>query len=143
MSGAITTVKPPTLVVSVATDGGRELGHQQIIAHQNGYAIAYRGANISPADSGDIFIKIYDNVGNEVGATKVNTSAGKQDEPSLASLADGRIVVTWHDWNGDSFIQQQIVDARPTPVQVIGTDGCGLLHRHCVYRRHADRRQGR
>ena len=139
----MTTVKPPTLVASVATGGGRELGHQQIIAHQNGYAIAYRGANITPADSGDIFIKIYDNVGNEVGATKVNTSAGKQDEPSLASLADGRIIVTWHDWNSDSFIQQQIVDARPRRRPSDRHGRRRLLYRHCVCRRHPDRRQGR
>jgi Ca2+-binding RTX toxin-like protein len=124
--GAFTAVAPHSMVDST-TAAGTDLYEQQVLALQKsgGYAIVYRGSQLTLGDTGDILIKVYDATGAEVQQSrfKVNTSAAVQGEPALAELADGRIIVTWHDFNSDSFIQQQILDTRTAPVNVVGTDG--------------------
>jgi RTX calcium-binding nonapeptide repeat (4 copies) len=48
--------------------------------------------------------------------------AGTQTAPDIATLADGRVVVTWTDHNVNSGdIMQQIIDIRSTGVNLVGT----------------------
>jgi subtilisin-like proprotein convertase family protein len=71
-------------------------------------------------------------------AFKINGDnlAGTQSAPDIATLADGRVVVTWTDHNaGNGDIIQQIIDIRSTGVNLVGT---GSLNDTWIGSRFAD-----
>jgi Ca2+-binding RTX toxin-like protein len=103
-----------------------------------GFAIAWvdnSGAGGDTSFSG-LKLQVFDGAGNKRGGEiLVNTTTpGFQGEPSLATLSDGRIIVTWRDdssTGGDTNLgttRAQIIDPRDGIVN--GTEGIDTLFGH-------------
>ncbi|MEO0032096.1 MAG: hypothetical protein RIS94_1854 [Pseudomonadota bacterium] len=105
---SLTSVDP---VLSLAAHGGEfrvntaTAGDQTVPAvaqlTNGGFVVTWTDASVT-----GIKAQVYDATGAKVGAEfLVNTSsAGEQDRPAVAGLADGGFIVTWHDFgvpNGD------------------------------------------
>ena len=86
-------------------------------------ALADGGFFIAWDDDTNGFIegRRYDRNGNQVGSG-VQIASGQVAEPALARLSDGRIVVSWTEFNGtDNDIRSMILDPRPAGFAVNGT----------------------
>jgi Ca2+-binding RTX toxin-like protein len=113
---------PLTDIFSVNTTTAGNQQAPAITALPNGgFAIAWEDASGIGLDGGPaIRLQAFDAAGGKVGGEIIvnTTTSGIQDEPSLAALPDGRIVVTWRDASatgGDTSgtaIRTQIVDPR-------------------------------
>ena len=115
----------PTPLTDIFSVNTTSAGNQQapaITALPNGgFAIAWEDDSGIGLDGGPaIRLQAFDAAGGKVGGEIIvnTTTSGIQDEPSLAALPDGRIVVTWRDASatgGDTSgtaIRTQIVDPR-------------------------------
>jgi Ca2+-binding RTX toxin-like protein len=102
-----------------------------------GFVVAWEddsGVGISTAAV--IRLQAFDGSGNKIGGeTVVNTTTtGPQVQPSIAALADGRVVVTWTDATQSGSptaghaLRMQIVD--PRDGIVTGTPGSETLYGH-------------
>jgi Ca2+-binding RTX toxin-like protein len=104
--------------------------------NDGGFAIAWTDSSLAGPDSDQaIRLQVFDGAGEKRGGEIVvnTTTNSSQLEPSLTTLADGRIVVSWTDFstfaggNGTS-IRAQIVDPRDGIVD--GTPQADTLYGH-------------
>ncbi|NJM30861.1 MAG: hypothetical protein HC855_12855, partial [Rhizobiales bacterium] len=104
--------------------------------NDGGFAIAWADNSLNGPDSDQaIRLQVFDGAGEKRGAEIVvnTTTNSSQIEPSLTTLADGRIVVSWTDFstfasgNGTS-IRSQIIDPRDGIID--GTSFVDLLYGH-------------
>jgi Ca2+-binding RTX toxin-like protein len=144
--GSSTAIKYVIRNMDGTTEGGERLANSSthdsqlnpaICALNNGgFAIAWvDGSNTGPDSDQAIRLQVFDGVGEKVGTEIVvnTTTNSSQLEPSLTTLADGRIVVSWTDFstfaggNGTS-IRSQIIDPRGGIID--GTPFVDLLYGH-------------
>ncbi len=89
-------------------------GSPQLIATDDGFAVAYSGA--SRSDAAGVFIRRYDRSGTPISAeTRINqTTVGVQGSPDIASLGNDRLLVVWSGrGNGDpSGIYARTINSR-------------------------------
>jgi Ca2+-binding RTX toxin-like protein len=116
--------------IQVSTIGSAET--PQIVALPNGGFVVAWNSSFSQVETGDgISLQVFDGVGGKIGGEiLVNTTTiGAQDSPSIAALADGRVVVSWTDMStGTADIRMQIVDPRDGIID--GTAGADKLYGH-------------
>jgi Ca2+-binding RTX toxin-like protein len=115
----------PTPLTSIFTVNTTTAGDQQAPAitalPDGGFAVAWEDDSGIGLDGGAaIRLQAFDAAGAKIGGEIIvnTTTAGVQDQPSLAALPDGRIAVTWRDASasgGDASgtaIRTQIIDPR-------------------------------
>ena len=104
-----------------------------------GFAVAWQDYNYDATsldNDGSIHLQAFDGDYRKTGGEiMVNTTtSGVQGDPSIAALADGRVVVTWTDASATGAdatgtgVRMQIVD--PREGMVIGTTGDDVLYGH-------------
>ncbi|WP_159690023.1 PKD domain-containing protein [Cognatazoarcus halotolerans] len=82
--------------------------HDAVAAYGDGFVVVYSSAGNAGGASQDIYLKGYDNAGTVVtGETRVSVDAttgtaqsGAQYVPSVASHADGKMLISWTDTGG-------------------------------------------
>jgi Ca2+-binding RTX toxin-like protein len=107
--------------------------------NDGGFAIAWTDSSLSgPDTSRAIRLQVFDGAGEKRGAEIVvnTTTNSDQFEPSLATLADGRIAVSWTDFStsiaGDgTTVRAQVVDPRDGVVD--GTAQADTLRGHDAF----------
>jgi Ca2+-binding RTX toxin-like protein len=105
---------------------------QAITALPNGgFVIAWRDVSQTGGDTSDsaIRLQVFDGVGDKRGSEiLVNTTTlGDQASVSLATLADGRVTVSWSDFQTGE-VRAQIIDPRDGIID--GTSGVDTLYGH-------------
>jgi Ca2+-binding RTX toxin-like protein len=121
------------IAVAQFTAGGQSVPDVTALA-DGGFLVAWTTAAIAPADGGDAsgssikargFSSVGAPTGDEILVNSVTT--GDQIEPALATLADGRVVVSWTDKSNvllqSNDVRAQILDPRVQGVTVVGTAG--------------------
>ncbi|MDP8918173.1 MAG: hypothetical protein M3O00_04720, partial [Pseudomonadota bacterium] len=111
--------------VNLTTEG--EQGDPQVTAlADGGFAVTYCNTPdpINGTES-DIRTAAFDATATARGEVILSSPSGEALEPAVTSLADGRLLVTWTEFSGESAsdITAQIVDPRNSGVDLAGTAG--------------------
>ncbi|MFN0192472.1 MAG: calcium-binding protein [Aestuariivirga sp.] len=100
-----------------------------------GFAVAWQDSSGVGGDgNAAIRLQAFDGAGGKIGGEILvnTTTAGDQLDPSIAALADGRVVVSWTDFSsGTADIRTQIVD--PRDGIVTGTANADTLYGHDAF----------
>jgi hypothetical protein len=114
----------------VVSESSQFPAYDVLALRDGGFAIAWQKL-VGPDDS-DIVVSVFSGVGDRISDDlRVNsTTAGVQWMPTLAELADGRLIVGWSDGRitnafaaSNADVYAQIVDAR---TQAITRSGTGI-----------------
>ncbi|WP_201834196.1 cadherin domain-containing protein [Microvirga zambiensis] len=117
---------PASAVLTLTTDVATA-ANPIVALDDGGFAIAFGHTLSGQDDPSDIHLATFDRDGVQQGSVGVTAdpTAGQWD-PSLSKLPDGRLVVSWTDYNpqGDSSetsVRARIVDPRQKAVNLTGT----------------------
>nr|WP_246205700.1 hypothetical protein [Microvirga arsenatis] len=95
-------------------------------AIKSGFALVFQQETTSSPPNSDTYLATYTLSGEPKGVPRTvhDSNSGLQETPTLTTLADGRIVVSWKDSAGIvPGIQSRIFDDRYEPVNLAGTSG--------------------
>ncbi len=142
VAGAILGGQPQFFTLSNAP--GAQFHNLRASALPDGRVIVVGSSLVEGAVVGsDIWGQVINATGTLDGAAfRINGDnlAGAQSAPDIATLADGRVVITWTDHNiNNGDIMQQIIDLRTTAVNLVGI---GSLNEQWVGTRFIDTMDG-